>query len=982
MENIFHLKKAAFIFCALTSCYNSTASSQQDDYSVTATVSTEFNPMSSSWYTNPWPESDIPRRLEQLTPSVITQLGQTSGTLLEVDPSTTYQTLLGLGASLEHTTVYAIRKNKTAEQQKEVLRSLIDPVQGMGMNFFRVSIGTSDFADGTRAIPAPDNAKGWYSYQDTPTSPFSIARDESLGIIETIRMAVEVGVETNNELKILASPWSPPRWMREGDNMVDGGPLKADMLDDYAAYLRKFVEAYQAEGIPIYALSMQNERQFEPGAYPGMVITWQMERDLLIEVYENFHNIDGNYGPELDVKLWTLDHNFDYWQQAKLQLDSFKAMGKDHYVDATAFHHYGGVSENMGQLHDAHPDKDVVFTEGTIWGLSSDGNKRSYEALIRHFRNWATGYLSWVTMTTQTLNEANQGPYNGLGAFDPTLLVKYDGDNANWYKTPEYWLMSQFSKYLKPGALRIESNYGSLQTVTNVAFLNPDGYVVLIVANSTNGVQQFDVISEGNQFNASVPARSIATYRWKAGLGQSPHSWQAPPELPQFPYAENSIEIPGLVEAEHYDLGGAGAAYADVSTGNNGGVLRADDVDIEANANGYHIGWLDAGEWLEYSVNVNQGQSFDVLIASASASSGGQFHFEVNGESVSPILVTPATGGWKTFVSTLHRGLQLNAGEQVLRLVIDGGEFNIDSFHIVPAGSMEPPVQEDICEEATVSILAGKIQAESYCLASGIQTENTSDQGGGENIGWIDAGDSVDYGVSVANAGSYTLNLRVASQNGGGEIALSVGDTVLANVQIPGTGGWQNWQTISVPVQLSAGYQQLHFVFINGGLNINWFEFVETDNPTDPTDPTDPAAELEEGAYYIINEASGKALDVSGVSTSNGTNVQQWSYSGGLNQQWIAQHVSGNTFELVSLNSGSCLDADNGSDNAHQWACEGNTNQQWVIEGQSDGTYLIRTKAGNEVLEVQGGSANNGANVRTASSVNNNRQKWRFNDVE
>ena len=982
MKNIFHLKKAAFIFCALTCCYNSTASSQQDDYSVTATVSTEFNPMSSSWYTNPWPESDIPRRVEQLTPSVITQLGQTSGTLLEVDPSTTYQTLLGLGASLEHTTVYAIRKNKTAEQQKEVLRSLIDPVQGMGMNFFRVSIGTSDFADGTRATPAPDNAKGWYSYQDTPTSPFSIARDESLGIIETIRMAVEVGVETNNELKILASPWSPPRWMREGDNMVGGGPLKADMLDDYAAYLRKFVEAYQAQGIPIYALSMQNERQFEPGAYPGMVITWQMERDLLIEVYENFHNIDGNYGPELDVKLWTLDHNFDYWQQAKLQLDSFKAMGKDHYVDATAFHHYGGVSENMGQLHDAHPDKDVVFTEGTIWGLSSDGNKRSYEALIRHFRNWATGYLSWVTMTTQTLNEANQGPYNGLGAFDPTLLVKYDGDNANWYKTPEYWLMSQFSKYLKPGAVRIESNYGSLQTVTNVAFLNPDGYVVLIVANSTNGVQQFDVVSEGNQFNASVPARSIATYRWKAGLGQSPHPWQAPPELPQFPYSENSIEIPGLIEAEHYDLGGAGAAYADASTGNNGGALRADDVDIEANANGYHIGWLDAGEWLEYSVNVNQGQSFDVLIASASASSGGQFHFEVNGEAVSPILVTPATGGWKTFVSTLHRGLQLNAGEQVLRLVIDGGEFNIDSFHIVPAGSVEPPVQEDICEEATVSILAGKIQAESYCLASGIQTENTSDQGGGENIGWIDAGDSVDYGVSVANAGSYTLNLRVASQNGGGEIALSVDDTVLANVQIPSTGGWQNWQTISVPVQLSAGYQQLHFGFINGGLNINWFEFVETDNPTDPTDPTDPTAELEEGAYYIINEASGKALDVSGVSTSNGANVHQWSYGGGLNQQWIAQHVSGNTFELVSLNSGSCLDADNGSDNAHQWACEGNTNQQWVIEGQSDGTYLIRTKTGNEVLEVQGGSANNGANVRTASSVNNNRQKWRFNDVE
>ncbi len=496
----------------------------QSDYLVQSWVSTEYHPMSSRWYTDPWPESEIPRTLDQQNPLFITRVGDTDGTVINVDPSIQYQTMIGLGTSLEHTTVYAIRKNKTAAQQRELLRALIDPVTGAGMNLFRITIGTSDFSDGTRAAPSPTHDKGWYTYQDTPQSTFSIERDRSLGIVDTVRMAVEVGKETNNELKIVASPWSPPPWMRKSNRMVQGGPLLPDMLDDYAAYLRKFVEAYQAEGIPIYAITMQNERQFEPPAYPGMIISWQTERDLLIEVYENFHNIGGNYGPELDVKLWTLDHNFDYWQQANEQLASLKSLGKAHYVDATAFHHYTGTSEQMAQLHNAHPDKNVVFTEGTVWGLSANDDNRSYQSLLRHLRNWATGYISWVTMTTQTLNEANQGPYNTLGALAPTLLVKNSGNNPDWYRTPEYWLMSQFSKFIQPGAVRIASDYGSLETVTTVAFLNPDGYIVTVVVNSTQSQQQFDILTEGNQISASIPARSIATYRWKAGLEPQPSS--------------------------------------------------------------------------------------------------------------------------------------------------------------------------------------------------------------------------------------------------------------------------------------------------------------------------------------------------------------------------------------------------------------------------------------------------------------------------
>lgn len=482
---------------------------------VNAWISSEFMPMDDRWYTDPWPESEIPLRLTE-QPSLYWQpKGTAKGlTLIELEPEKPRQTIIGLGASLEHTTVYAIRKNKTPEQQREILKALIDPKQGIGMNLFRIEIGTSDFADGTRATPKPLYEKGWFSLQDSPEQPFSIERPKSLGIVETIQMALEVGEQSNNPIKLVASPWSPPDWMREGENMVRGGPLKADMLDRYAQYLRNFVEAYQAEGIPIYALTLQNERQFEPEAYPGMIISWQMERDLLIKVYENFHNISGHFGPELNVKLWTLDHNFDYWQQAKEQMDSFKAQGKAHYVDGTAFHHYGGDTAQMGQMHDAHPDKDVIFTEGAVWGLNADDNRRGFETVIRHFRNWSTAYTGWVTMITQQVDEANQGPYNKVGVLSPTLLVHRSGNTSGWYKTPEYWLMGQFSKFIRPGARRIESNYGSLETITNVAFSNPDGSYVTIVANSTHKAQSFVLTLGNREFTAQVPAKSIATYRW------------------------------------------------------------------------------------------------------------------------------------------------------------------------------------------------------------------------------------------------------------------------------------------------------------------------------------------------------------------------------------------------------------------------------------------------------------------------------------
>jgi len=479
-------------------------------------ISSELHPMSDKWYTDPWPETDIRYRLTKQAPlkwRSRKSMGTATETVL-IDPSITYQTMLGIGSSLEHTSIYAIRKNKTRSQQRALLESLISPDGGIGMNLFRIEIGTSDFSDGTKASPPPLYERGWFSLKDTPDAPFSIDRPLSLGIIDTLKMAIEVGEATKNPIKIFASPWSPPDWMRAKKSMVQGGPIKRSMLDDYAAYLRQFVEAYAAEGIPIYAITLQNERLFEPADYPGMVISWELERDLLIEVHNNFRSVGGEYGEPLDVKLWALDHNFDHWNEAELLISDLKTNDQSHILDGIAFHHYGGLSKQMAALQSLHPDIPVMFTEGSVWGLNGDDNRRGFETVIQHLRNGATTYNAWVTMITQNPAEANQGPYNQVGKVAPTMLIQEDGSSSEYYNTPEFWLMGQFSRFVRPGAVRIHSNYGSIQTVTNVAFLNPDGTYVLIVANSTSKHQTFNVEFSDQHFSARIPAKSIATYRW------------------------------------------------------------------------------------------------------------------------------------------------------------------------------------------------------------------------------------------------------------------------------------------------------------------------------------------------------------------------------------------------------------------------------------------------------------------------------------
>jgi len=323
------------------------------------------------------------------------------------------------------------------------------------------------------------------------------------------------------------------------------------------------------------------------------------------------------------------------------------------------------------------------------------------------------------------------------------------------------------------------------------------------------------------------------------------------------PYGGVPTALPGVVEAENFDDGGSGISYADTTPENSGGQYRSTGVDIETTADsgsGYDVGWVFAGEWLKYSVNVASAGAYDLEFRVASAGGGGTFHLEVNGADVTGSLVAPSTGGWQTWTTLRKTGVSLTAGLQTWRLVMDangatGAVANFNYVRVTTGGGSTP-------FGGTAVALPGTVQAENFddggsgvayvdntatnsggqYRSTGVDVEATSDSGGGYDVGWTFAGEWLNYSVSVATAGTYDVDVRVASGGAGGTFHIEVnGVNKTGPLAVPNTGGWQTWTTIRKSgVSLSAGVQVWRVVMDTNGIttavgNFNWLR-VSTPN--------------------------------------------------------------------------------------------------------------------------------------------------------
>ncbi len=289
--------------------------------------------------------------------------------------------------------------------------------------------------------------------------------------------------------------------------------------------------------------------------------------------------------------------------------------------------------------------------------------------------------------------------------------------------------------------------------------------------------------------------------------------------------------LPGTLQAEDFDAGANGTAYYDQTAGNTGGQYRATDVDIERTTDtggGYDVGWIGAGEWLTYTVNVASAGSY-TLGARVASPSGASMHVEIDGVNATGPLAVPATGGWQAW-TTVTKGLTLAAGTHVMKVVFDTAGLNVNYIRVAapsstPYGGTPRAVpgtiqSEDFDEGGEAVAYHDNTTANSggQYRATGVDVERTGDTGGGYDVGWAGAGEWLNYTVSVATAGTYQLTARVASPGTGGTFHVEAdGVDVTGAMRVPATGGWQTYQNVTIPVTLNAGAQVLRVVLDTNG---------------------------------------------------------------------------------------------------------------------------------------------------------------------
>lgn len=414
--------------------------------------------------------------------------------IVRVDPTHKYQAIEGFGASFTDASAWLIQNRLTAKSRKGLLRDLFDPKSGLGLSLTRMTIGASDFS------------QTHYSYNDMPaghTDPqlknFSIAPARK-DVLPTIKQAMAV----NRSLRVFASPWSAPAWMKTSGSMIKG-KLAPEHYDAFARYLHRTVKAFEADGVPVYALTIQNEPHFQPENYPGM----HMEpADRAAFVGRHLGPLLARGGSKIRILEW--DHNWDRPQEPLAVLADPVARK---YLSGTAWHCYGGDVSAQSKVHEAYPEKETWFTEcsGGDWAPDWGGSLKwmTQNLIIGTTRNWAKGVILW----NLALDE-NSGPHLG-GCGDCRGVVTISQKTGAITRNVEYYVLGHASRFVKRGARRIDSdtNIDGLETV---AFQNPNGSIVLIAVNGSSEERPFSVVIGTTGFSSSLAAGSVKTFTWPA----------------------------------------------------------------------------------------------------------------------------------------------------------------------------------------------------------------------------------------------------------------------------------------------------------------------------------------------------------------------------------------------------------------------------------------------------------------------------------
>ncbi|HZC73621.1 MAG TPA: glycoside hydrolase family 30 beta sandwich domain-containing protein [Jatrophihabitans sp.] len=434
-----------------------------------------------------------------------------------VDPTLRYQTMQGFGGSITDSSATVLYR-MSAGARAATMRSLFDPGSGDGLDYLRQPIGGSDFV-ATAAYTYDDLPAGQTDYEQ---QHFSIAHDEAQ-ILPLLRQAKAL----NPRLQIVASPWSPPAWMKTGGSLV-GGRLIDDprIYHAYALYLLKFIQAYRADGVNVDTITVQNEPQNRtPSGYPGTDMPSRQE-DRVIEQLGPMIRAAG-----LHTKILAYDHNWSEHPNDIANTPPDETADIDHYpqnvlssaaarwVYGVAYHCYAGDPSAMTTLHNQFPDKAIYFTECSGSQSSDPANTfsdtlkwHSRNLIIGATRNWAETVINWNLAL-----DPSGGPHVGGCGTCTGIITVGPGDTVT--NDAEYYTLGHLARFVMPGAVRIAStSFGTTGwngQIMDVAFRNPNGSTVLVAHNENDNPQAFAVREGDESFTYTLPGGALATFTWR-----------------------------------------------------------------------------------------------------------------------------------------------------------------------------------------------------------------------------------------------------------------------------------------------------------------------------------------------------------------------------------------------------------------------------------------------------------------------------------
>jgi glucosylceramidase len=411
-----------------------------------------------------------------------------SNPTIEVDEAQTFQPIDGFGYCLTGGSAMLLHRMGQAERTKLLQELFGTDGNSIGVSYLRLSIGASDLDD--RVFSYDDLPEG---QADPQLANFSLAPDRP-HLIPVMKEILAI----NPQIKILGSPWSPPTWMKTNGSSK-GGSLKPEFYPAYAQYFVKYIQGMKAEGIRIDAITVQNE-PLHPGNNPSLLMLAEQQAEFVKK-----HLGPAFRAANLDTKIIVYDHNCDKPEYPLTILNDPEAKP---YVDGSAFHMYAGKIEALSQVHDAHPDKNLYFTEQWVGSKSKFSENLPWHVrtlIIGATRNWSRNVLEW-----NLASDPQQNPHTPGGCTECRGALTLDGNNVT--REDAYYIIAHASKFARPGSVRIASTLPD--KLPNVAFKAPDGRRVVVVQNEATTPQTFNIRHQGKLLTSTLNAGSVGTYVW------------------------------------------------------------------------------------------------------------------------------------------------------------------------------------------------------------------------------------------------------------------------------------------------------------------------------------------------------------------------------------------------------------------------------------------------------------------------------------